>query len=103
MQLRLHPKMKYQGFSNWPPAWGGSYGRGTVFPQGEQGTLRETRIQEKSEALPRHILLAIDFMGSDHSGVLCFDDETMVDRLNAVLSKFVGKDISEIGNTDVDL
>jgi hypothetical protein len=31
MQLRTHPKMKWEGFSNWPPTWGGSYGSGTSF------------------------------------------------------------------------
>jgi hypothetical protein len=39
MQLRTHPKMKWEGFSNWPPAYGGSYGRGDIFPVGEEGVL----------------------------------------------------------------
>ena len=39
MQLRTHPKTKWEGFFNWPPAWGGSYGRGDIFPVGEEGVL----------------------------------------------------------------
>ena len=36
MQLRTHPKMKWEGFSNWPPVWAGSYGPGDTFPMGEE-------------------------------------------------------------------
>ena len=36
MQLRTHPKTKWEGFFNWPPAWGGSYGRGDIFPAPER-------------------------------------------------------------------
>ena len=49
MQLRTHPKMKWEGFSNWPPARGGSYGRGDVFPIGEDGVLTNVEMAEAGQ------------------------------------------------------
>jgi hypothetical protein len=43
MQLRTHPKMNWEGFSNWPPAWAGSYGAEDVFPGEEEGVLTASR------------------------------------------------------------
>jgi hypothetical protein len=39
IQLRTHPKMEWEGFSNWPPVWVCSYGRADTFPMGEEGVL----------------------------------------------------------------
>ena len=55
MQLRTHPKMKWEGFSNWPPAWAGSYGRGDIFRGEEEGVLTGVEMIEAgntSAALP---------------------------------------------------
>ena len=43
MELRTHPKMEWEGFSNWPPAWAGSYGAEDVFPGEEEGVLTGCR------------------------------------------------------------
>ena len=47
MQLRAHPKMMWNGASNWPPMWGGSYGRGDIFPVGEEGVLTDIEMIER--------------------------------------------------------
>jgi hypothetical protein len=26
MELRVHPKMKWEGYFSWPPSWRGAYG-----------------------------------------------------------------------------
>jgi len=44
MPLRTHPKMKWEGFSNWPPVWGSSDGRGDSFPVREEGVLTDVEI-----------------------------------------------------------
>jgi hypothetical protein len=28
MELRVHPKMKWEGYFSWPPSWRGAYGVG---------------------------------------------------------------------------
>jgi hypothetical protein len=35
MELRVHPKMKWEGYSNWPPASGVAYGGVTSFLPGK--------------------------------------------------------------------
>jgi hypothetical protein len=48
MQIRTHPKMKWEGWSNWPPVWAGSYGCGDIFPVGEEGVLTGVQMNEAS-------------------------------------------------------
>ena len=57
MQLRTHPKRKWEGFSNWAPAWAGSYGRADTFPMGEEGVLTGVEIDEAGNTLPRCLTL----------------------------------------------
>ena len=78
MQLRTHPKMKWEGFSNWPPAWGGSYGRGDIFPIGEEGVLTDVEMAEADNTMPHHLTLMIEHRGNTSSGVLCCDDDEEV-------------------------
>jgi hypothetical protein len=103
MQLRTHPKMKWEGFSNWPPAWGGSYGRGDVFPIGEDGVLTNVEMAEADSTTPRHLTLTIEHRGNTSSGVLCCDDEEVIPRPFKILKSFSGWTICRIGDLDVDL
>ena len=57
MQLKTHPKMKWEGFPNWPPAWVGSYGRGDVFPGEEEGVLTGVDLVEANSRSARHLKL----------------------------------------------
>ena len=104
MQLRTHPKMKWEGFSNWPPAWGGSYGRGDIFPVGEEGVFIDVEMAEADNTMPRHLILMIEHRGNTSSGVLCCDDdEEVIPRLFKILKGCIGWPISRIGDLDVDL
>ncbi len=61
MQLRAHPKMRWQVLSNWPPPWAGIEGRpGGVTAQGEVGVLTKVEI---TKALPRPALTPISRIG----------------------------------------
>ncbi len=91
--------MKWEGFSNWPPAWAGSYGRGDIFPVGEEGVLADVEMAEGEH----HLTLAIEHRGNTSSGVLCCDDEEVISRLFKILKGCIGWPISRIGDLDVDL
>jgi hypothetical protein len=103
MQLRNHPKTKWEGFSNWPPAWEGSQGRGDILPVGEEGVLTDVEIAEAGNTMPRHLILTIEHRGNTASGVLCCDDEEIIPRLFNILKGCIDWPISRIGDLDVDL
>ena len=103
MQLRTHPKMKWEGFSNWPPTWGGSYGSGDIFPIGEEGNLKDVEMLEEDQAELRGLTLTIEHRGNTSSGLLYCDDTTVVPRLYDILRGCLGWSISQIGDLDVDL
>ena len=74
MELRKHPKMRWQGLPNWPPQWTGPHGPDNPLPQGEVGIL--TRVETAVEnAIAPHCVLIIHYNGQDYVGSLSFDDE----------------------------
>jgi hypothetical protein len=88
MELRIHPKMKWEGYSSWPPSWGGANGRGDIFAGGEEGVLRSVTIREGDDTMPIHLELTIEHLGSvccSEHDCLQLATETMVtDRAGAV-------------------
>jgi hypothetical protein len=103
MELRTHPKMKWEGWSNWPPACPSTYGLVDIFQTGEEGVLTNVEIAEADNILPPHLDLTIEHRGSRASGVICFDDERVIPRLFAILKGCIGWEIGRIGDLDVDL
>jgi hypothetical protein len=104
MQLRAHPKMNWEGFSNWPPAWAGSYGAEDVFPREEEGVLTGVEMIEAGNTLPRHLVLTMMHLGNTSSAMLCCDnEEEVIPRLFEILKGCIGLEISRIGDLDVDL
>jgi hypothetical protein len=104
MQLRAHPKMKWEGFSNWPPAWAGSCGPEDVFPGEEEGVLTGVQMAEAGSTLPRHLTLTMMHLGNTSSAVLCCDDEEeVIPRLFEILKGCIGWELDRIGDLDVDL
>jgi hypothetical protein len=101
MQLRTHPKMKWEGFSNWPPVCPGV----GILPTGEEGVLTNVEIGEADNILPLpHLVLTIEHRGSSGPAVLCCDDEEkVIPRLFAILKDHIGWEIRRIGDLDVDL
>ena len=95
--------MKWEGFSNWPPAWAGSYGRADTFPVGEEGVLTGVEMNEAGNTLPRHLTLTMEHRGNGSSGLVCCDDEQVTARLFKILKGCIGWEISRIGDLDVDL
>ncbi len=57
MELRTHPKMKWEGFSNWPPVWAGS---ADIFPEGEEGALTGVEMVEADNTSSRHLVLTME-------------------------------------------
>ena len=103
MQVRTHPKMQWEGFSNWPPSWAGSYGA-DFFPVGEEGVLTGVEMNEADNTLPRHLTLTMEDRGNGSSAMLCCDDaENVIPRLYQILKDCIGWEISRIGDLDVDL
>jgi hypothetical protein len=103
MQLRTHPKMRWESCSNWAPAWVGSYDRGDIFPVGEEGVLTGVEMAEANNTLPRHLTLTMAHRGNTSSGLVCCDEEEVIPRLYEILKGCIGSPISRIGDLDVDL
>jgi hypothetical protein len=104
MQLRTHPKMEWEGFSNWPLVWAGSYDRADAFPMAEEGMLTGVEMNEAGNTLPRHLTLTMEHRGNGSSAVLCCDDEqNVIPRLFEILKGCIGWEISRIGDLDVEL
>jgi len=97
-------QVKSARFSNWPPAWAGSYGRGDIFSAEEEGVLTGVEMVEADNTSPRHLVLTMMHLGRGSSAVLCCDDEEeVVSRLFEILKGCIGWQISRIGDLDVDL
>ncbi len=97
MQLRTHPKMKWEGFSNWLPVWATS-------PMGEEGVLTSVEMNEAGNTLPRHLVLTMMHLGRGSSAMLCCDDEEkVIPRLFEILKGCVGWEVGRIGDLDVEL
>ena len=103
MQLRTHPKMKWEQVSNWPPAWAGSYGRGDVFPGEEEGVLTGVDPVEANSTSARHLKLRGEHRGNIWEGVLHCDDEDVIAPLFEILKGCIGWKTSRIRDPDVDL
>jgi hypothetical protein len=104
MQLRTHPKMEWEGFSNWPPVWAGSYGRGDIFPGKEESVLTGVEMVQASKWSPRHLVLTMMLLGKGSSAELfCDDEENVIPHLYQILKGCIGWEISRIGGLDVDL
>jgi hypothetical protein len=96
--------MKWEGFSNWPPVWAGSYGRADTFPMAEEGVLTGVEMVEANYALPRHLALTMECRGKTSAAPLhCDDEEEVIPRLFEILKGCIGWEISRIGDLDVDL
>jgi hypothetical protein len=104
MQLRIHPKMKWEGFSNWPPVWAASYSPADTSAMAEEGVLTGVEMNEAGNALPRHLTLTMEHHGNGLSAMLCCDDEeNVIPRLFEILRGCIGWEIGQIGDLDVDL
>jgi hypothetical protein len=103
MQLRTHPKMKWEGISNWPPTWAGSYSRGDVLPGEEEGVLTGVEMVEPDTTSACHLTLRREHRGSTSGALLHCDDEEVIPRLFEILKGCIGRPLSQISDLDVDL
>src|SRR5258708_35816910 len=90
MQLRTHPKMNWEGFSNWPPAWAGSYGRGDIFRGEEEGVLTGVEMIEAGNTSPRYLVLTMMHLGRGSSAVPPLDHQGGIPRLFQGLQSRIG-------------
>jgi hypothetical protein len=95
--------MKWEGFSNWPPIWTRSSGRGDMFSGDEDGVLTGVEMVEADNATPRHLILGREHRGGISGAPLYWDDEDVMPRLVEIFAGCVGWSISRIGDLDVDL
>jgi hypothetical protein len=97
MELRKHPKMRWQGSPDWPPQWHGPYGPDNPLPEGEIGGLSAV---EKStvSALATCCALTVAHNGQEYFGTLSFDDAEFLDQICAILTAHMGEPISAIGS-----
>ncbi len=102
MELRRHPDIKHKGTSTWPPSFGGSYGRGDRFPQGEEGELVDVEYREDVLGSPPHVWISIRYQERISSGPLLVDDIALLPFLASELGRFIGGPLAEAGSMDLD-
>jgi hypothetical protein len=100
MELRSHPRMRWQGRPNWPPRWTGPHGPDNPLPRVEVGIL--TRVETAVDnAIAPHCVLVIHYNDQDYLGTLSFDDEEFLTTVCEVMKGHTGRSISAIGNLDI--
>jgi hypothetical protein len=98
VELRSHPKMAYQGRSNWPPVWSGP--SGPDMPKGEVGVL--IKVEAASKYLTAaHCLLVINCNNQEYFGALFFDDENFAQHICNLLRGHLGSPMSVLGALDI--
>jgi hypothetical protein len=102
-QLRVHPKLKYQGARTWPPDWSGGYNGGGIFPHGEEGTLEDVAVVERDLIGPERLELANEYKGRKLSGLVWLDEPELVPKLRDILKQHIGAPMRNISELEVDL
>jgi hypothetical protein len=98
VELRIHPKMRYQGRPNWPPAWSGP--SGSDIPKGEAGVLIKVEAASKYLSAP-HCVLIIQWNNHEYFGALFFDDETFGKEICNLLARHLGSPMAVVGGLDI--
>jgi hypothetical protein len=104
MKARLydHPKI-----ANWPPAMGGSYGPGDVFPSPGEGKLHDVEFVDASRQTGlEHLRVVVEFRGRLSSGEVFAADPEDHRALPALLGELknqIGKEMRDISNMEFDL
>ena len=101
MELRSHPLMSYDSFSNWPPVWtrrNGSDASKNVL-RGEIGVLAQV-LPSRTEPDAR-VFLVVDFKENAYMGILLFKDTAFCRYVTGVLQNHLGKSIKEIGDLEL--
>jgi hypothetical protein len=86
--------MKWEGFSNWPPAWAGSRGREDIFSGDEDGVLTGVEMVEADSTSPRYLTFKRKHRGKTSGAVLHCDDKQVIPRLFEILKGCVSWPIS---------
>ena len=102
VELRKHPKMKWKGRSNWPPAWIGPHGSDQPLPKGEVGTLLRVECASQNVNFPC-CYLYIQWKGQDYVGSLYFDDPSLMEKLCEILKRYIEHEVSDIGNLEIKI
>ena len=100
MELRQHPRMTYQGGSNWPPEWKGPYGPDNPLPRGEVGILMRVEPASSILKIP-HCVLVIRWNQQEYIGSLYVDEENFLREIVGLLRNCLGRSIAEIGSLNV--
>jgi hypothetical protein len=98
MELRSHPLMSFQGFSNWPPKWTSTSGKPTIHPSREIGVLEQVK---RSSVNPATCFLMISHGGDFYIGRLNFDDPNFCRQVSDLLTAHYGRSLAEIGAIDI--
>ena len=77
MELRTHSKMKWEGFSNWPPVWAGT---ADIFPEREEGALTGVEMVEADDTSPRHLVLTMEHRESIFSSVVPTENSESLEK-----------------------
>ena len=86
--------------SAWPPDWGGSYGRGDVFPQGDEGVLAGVRVGEPEGGL----FVEMQYANRRYGAAILWDgppNAPTADEVAERLTSHVGKAIRDLYDVEI--
>ncbi len=102
MQIRNHAEMKWRGEPNWPPHWGGTYERGAVRPQGEDGVLEGIEVGGPDLKSSRSLSLTMRYRDANYHAILHFDNPDFMPRLFARLRTCKGLSLRQVGDIEIE-
>lgn len=91
--------MKYGETPNWPPHWRPRKAGEHIF--GEIGTLTDVIPVEAGETEPAQLFLYMKHDGVDYVGSVLCKDVTFCRQLGAILKKYRGHKLQEVGGLDL--
>ena len=85
--------------SEWPPSWGGYYGRGSNIQTPVEAILTSVKQFERNQT----ITLVVSHEDQEAEGTITEEDSEFRLRLLKVFQKNIGRSIKKIGSVDIQL
>ena len=99
MLLRDHPLLTYQSSRSWPPAWLYCRGFDNTHPRGEVGILKNVFVSSFHPSTRCYLIM--EHAGGEYMGDLSISDVAFCMQIYAVLLRYCGKTMQEIGDIDL--
>ena len=99
MFLRDHALLTHQNSRSWPPDWLWCGGFDNTHPRGEVGILKTVFVSSVKPS--SSCFLVMEHAGAEYLGEFFVSDAAFCSEMYAVLLRYCGKTLQEIGDVDL--